>query len=508
MAQIGHVQRAHILGDRVASRTNRHALPLVLLALVALPLLGQQPKARATTPMAGGPLAPSWLGDPDLEPGFPVFAQHQASEIGFSGPVHVLLGQLDADPELEIVAPAAGYGALYAWNHDGSPAAGWPRGKYGPFQPALGRFSTTGLPWGLAAVRYHADIGTFPGLVAWRGDGQGLPTAWPFIADAAAVLPPSLGDLDGDGADDIVTRTFGELRAVRADGTGLPGWPVSIADSPHYNMPTAAIADLDRDGRPEVIAIDYGLATEPSLLDAWRHDGTRLAGFPVSFPEAARVESYPVVADVTGDGVPEILLLAFGAFPLAPASVVMVAPDGHVLRQCTVAGSGGFYASAPALADIERDGIPEIIVQTGTHISVVRGDCSSLPGWPRAFSAWAAFSTPVVGDVTGDGLQDIAVTSALNPTVEPSELWLFHGDGRVVAGFPKMLTLGQGGAAAIGDIDGDGRNELLVASSVWANGLLPTVWAYDLHGPAGGRVEWGQFLGGPQRRGVYPVPAQ
>ncbi|HUU98644.1 MAG TPA: hypothetical protein VM487_23165 [Phycisphaerae bacterium] len=58
---------------------------------------------------------------------------------------------------------------------------------------------------------------------------------------------------------------------------------------------------------------------------------------------------------------------------------------------------------------------------------------------------------------------------------------------------------------AIAAIDLDGRNEIIVTGSYWDgySGDYDKVWAYDLGGDTHGRIEWGQFGGGPRHQNLY-----
>jgi hypothetical protein len=141
---------------------------------------------------------------------------------------------------------------------------------------------------------------------------------------------------------------------------------------------------------------------------------------------------------------------------------------------------------------------------------VLLGTGGNLTGWPQALGAslWQGNSGPVVGDVTGDGQPDIAITTQVAGSAENGQLRLYHKTGAVVAGFPKALPLGSGATPAIADVDLDGRNELVVGGSYWngVTGSYDTLWVYDLHGTAYGPVLWGQFMGGPRHQGRYGQP--
>ena len=82
-------------------------------------------------------------GDPDLEPGFPVQAMETDGSYHSGPAVHVQVGNIDADPTLEILATALSVGPLYAWNADGSTQPGWPLNTGGAAYPAMGELSTS-----------------------------------------------------------------------------------------------------------------------------------------------------------------------------------------------------------------------------------------------------------------------------------------------------------------------------------------------------------------------------
>src|SRR5690348_3656990 len=54
--------------------------------------------------------------DPDLEPGFPVQTYEGAGTYHGGPAIHALVGNIDSDPQLEILATALASGPLYAWN--------------------------------------------------------------------------------------------------------------------------------------------------------------------------------------------------------------------------------------------------------------------------------------------------------------------------------------------------------------------------------------------------------
>src|SRR2546426_210974 len=240
---------------------------------------------------------------------------------------------------------------------------------------------------------------------------------------------PTTMDVDGDGVDEIFTdEQDWNLHAYHGDGTPATGWPTTgFIGGQERSM--SAIADLDGDGRLDVITTSG--STSPGVyLFAYRHDGTLRPGFPVNF--AGSVHTFPVVGDVDGDGVPEIIVTGFGGR-------VLIFSNTGVLKRTVQLQGTWFYSTAPALADLDGDGIPEIIVQTNSHLNVVKGDGSVLAGWPRALPANTTLgnASPVVGDVDGDGLPEIV--TVVSDSTGGGYLLVYHRDGSLIPGDPRRL---------------------------------------------------------------------
>src|SRR5436190_10816623 len=123
--------------------------------------------------------------DPDLEPGFPVQALETAGSYHGGPANHVQVGNIDADPTLEIVAGALANGPLYAWNSDGSPQPGWPVSTVGAAYAAMGELSTSS-----SGLEVFAGTWGFPGhLLAVDGAGAALPGG-PRISANYVDTPP------------------------------------------------------------------------------------------------------------------------------------------------------------------------------------------------------------------------------------------------------------------------------------------------------------------------------
>ena len=444
--------------------------------------------------------------DSQLKHGFP---QPTASLGGsYHGPIYTMLADIRGDGNLEIAATGLAQGPLYLWNADGSPVSGWPildNGALvlrGAAYPVMAQLDTT-------SPRKELFVAYYGGTVAAYDTNANYLPGWPLTLNAPNGLeqPTVAGDIDGDGRDELFVYNAGVINAFSADGTPYPGWVPYAGSIP-------SIADLDGDGTPEIISVTLALSNQPSTVTAIHADGTSLPGFPATSSQYSFSDlkgSPAAVGDIDGDGHNEIVAFAYGR-------VVKVSDAGVVSLVAQMAEAPLLYTTG-ALADLDGDGIPEIIAQAeytdsgGVARTIVYawyGDGTLVTGFPYSVPDGyrsMGFSSPVVGDIDGDGYPDILFSAAESGTAT-GFLYAVDRHGVLLTGFPKTLTMGEGTVAAIGDLDHNGYNDFVIASSAatGASGLFDGVWAFEQPGPVqNGPIEWGQLGGGASHQGYYEL---
>jgi hypothetical protein len=319
------------------------------------------------------------------------------------------VGDIDDDGDMEIVIGGMDR-RLYAFHHDGSLVAGFPH--HSDTKPIAYHRDTLSSP---ALVDLDGDgaldiiIGTnnykLLGCAnpyyfyVLKGDGSFMP-GFPVETDANIASSPAVGDINGDGSFDIVfgTGSYNEscgqpfdgkkIWAIDRFGQPLPGWP-KATDGVMETSP--ALADLNGDGRLEVIAVCHDQNNRNCRrLYAWHGDGTMVNGFPVDFHEDTLIYQSPAVADIDGDNQPEILL-SIGD------EIAIIGANGQV-KEMRFSNPGDAYKINPIIADVNGDGLLETIIGGGPP------DAGRIDIWIETGGADGKMPWPMFhGDVTRQG---------------------------------------------------------------------------------------------------------
>ncbi len=299
------------------------------------------------------------------------------------------------------------------------------------------------------------------GLVTvWKDDGT-VPNGWPVVLQGGGwALGMAVGDIDGDGDYEIVVvDDFGMATALHVEsGQTVEGnWPAEVGGYWYaYIVGNPVLADLNGDGDSEIIVALDEESRESDGLFAFQGDGTYL------WQRRYTSEGPISVADFDGDGDVEIALCGYGP-GITRVYTFILDHNGQQIKRWR-----GGSKKGTAIADLDADGEPELVFCTEDSVMAVHVDGSTL--WTaRVSETFGDYGAMSVGDIDDDGFSEVYVNSYIEEDgFAYSLVHAFDHEGRELsdAGFPKTL-MGDPWYCSplIGDVDGDGQKELVVASA-------------------------------------------
>lgn len=322
--------------------------------------------------------------------------------------------------------------------------------------------------------------------------GQGLPRSGQWRHSFA------LADVDGDGRLDLVhgPARKGVRRPVVFLGNGEGGfrrWDEAQFPPFPYDYGGVATGDVDGDGRLDLaLGIHLrGLAVllqkQPGVFSLFV-DGLPVgqAGKPADFSSRA-----VALFDADGDGRLDLLALSEG--PLSPTALaapgarsplglaLFLNPGGAWERTPDGPAADRTFGSSLAVGDVDGDGALDVLLGSGAQgdrallrLSRREGDPRFLPVELTEIPERSFVQAVALGDLDGDGRADLLVSSLASGAGGFSsrvDVLLSRPPG-----FERRPVLSEAGrkprgAVAIGDLDGDGRPDLAVLSG---DGTLET----------------------------------
>ncbi len=269
----------------------------------------------------------------------------------------------------------------------------------GTFQPAVAYDSGGQFPNGVLITDLNKDghpdlvVSNFSGgtngfgelaVLMGNGDGTFQPAVIYNSAYSYNVMSMAVADVDGDGNLDLLVANecvdldcaSGNVGVLlgNGDGTFQPGTPYP---SGGYYTRSLAVTDLNGDGKLDLVVANMCITSNNcsnnGTVSVLFGNGDGSFQSPVTYPAGAYEPLSLALGDFDGDGKTDIAVVSQSVSGSNTAGVVTVLlGNGNGTFQAPVAfNPGGSGSIALAVADVNKDGKPDIMVVDGTGIGVL-----------------------------------------------------------------------------------------------------------------------------------------
>ena len=298
----------------------------------------------------------------------------------------------------------------------------------------------------------------------------------------------ALADVNGDGKPDLlvigqVNNAFYVVGVLFGNGDGT----FQTVETISQLFGPLAVADVNGDGRPDILGVvgDLKCRCQIGVL-LGNGDGT-FQGVQAYDPGGAGV-NWIAVADVNADGKLDLVVANYCSSinSCASGSVGLLLGNGDGTFGSTQPLSVGFHLRSIAVADVNGDRKLDLLLAAeftrngnfpASSAAVLLGNGDGTFQAPKTYDAGGVFANGIaVADVNGDGKPDLLVANGWNANeqIQPALGALFgNGDGTFQtvqmynsSGDNQVFSMAGASAIAMGDVNGDGRPDVLLVDEL------------------------------------------
>jgi len=284
-------------------------------------------------------------------------------------------------------------------------------------------------------------------LVTLKGNGDGTfatPVSYPVGTPSPNGFFPdlALGDTRATGKPDAVLYENGSLYLLENNGTGTFATPVLVDTENGFQA--LAVADVNGDGNADIVAVTstpVNPTTTTNSLLVYLSQGNGTFAAPVTVAASLTDAADMIVADVNKDGKPDIVLLTSNSNTGVSSLTSYLGHGDGTFSTGVNSTLVGFGPDSLAVADVNGDGNPDMLIgaccgNTLASIAFGNGDGTFAANYGISIGQ----STTAVGfaDLNNDGRPDLLLATNGNLVTSLNE---FGSASTTLAPTTTTLTL-------------------------------------------------------------------
>ncbi len=297
----------------------------------------------------------------------------------------------------------------------------------------------------------------------------GLNNAVTYTTSGSGGQYPSsvaIGDINNDGKNEVVIGNNGlNIEVFVQDGSG---GLISSAIYTTVNSERIRIVDLNNDGRLDVVGVGYNTST----VDVFYQNSGGTLNPPVIYNVTHDGIEDLKVGDVNNDGLTDIIIMNGRSYP---TQIAIMTQRSGTFEVPVYYNFGDVFPGGVAVGDVTGDGKQDVVVTYGGNFGRIDVFAQNSIGSLNTAITYSSYDIPEpveIADINADGKSDVIV---LHAGFNAMGVYIQNSDGTLKS--EELYPIARAShynphGLAVGDINGDGLPDVVFASSDNVSGLV------------------------------------